>query len=91
MCIRNYLQNRHVRFGRSLLHRPAPVGSLRMAETVHRPGRTVGQGVLVRGPAGRSCWRCSPRRTGSTSDTRLGVILGVEDVRIATEPEVDHG
>ncbi len=84
MCIRNYLQNRHVRF-EVLLHRPAP-SAARMAETVHVPGRTVAKGVLVR--AGGSFVLAVLPSTHRIDLDRLGTILGVEDVRIATEPEV---
>ena len=84
MCIRNYLQNRHVRF-EVLLHRPAP-SAARMAETVHVPGRTVAKGVLVR--ADGSFVLAVLPSTHRIDLDRLAAILGVEEVRIATEPEV---
>ena len=84
MCIRNYLRNRHVRF-EVLLHRPAP-SAARMAETVHLPGRIVAKGVLVR--AGESFVLAVLPSTHRIDLDRLAATLGVDDVRIATEPEV---
>jgi Ala-tRNA(Pro) deacylase len=84
MCIRDFLRNHLVRF-EVLLHRPAP-SAARMAETVHVPGRIVAKGVLVR--TGESFVLAVLPATHRIDLDRLGGILGVEDARIATEPEV---
>jgi Ala-tRNA(Pro) deacylase len=84
MGIFEYLRGRFVRF-EVLLHRPA-TSAARMAETVHVPGRTVAKGVLVR--AGASYVLAVLPATHRIDLDRLAAILGVGDVRIATEPEV---
>src|SRR5947209_6428716 len=84
MCIRNYLQNRHVRF-EVLLHRPAP-SATQQAATVQYPGRIVAKGVLVR--AGKTFVLAVLPSTHRIDPDRLAATLGVDDVRIATEAEV---
>jgi Ala-tRNA(Pro) deacylase len=84
MCIRDYLRSRLVRF-EVLLHRPAP-SATRMAETVHVSGKTVAKGVLVR--AGESYALAVVPATHRVELDRFAAILGVDEVRIATEPEV---
>lgn len=84
MCIRDYLRDHLVRF-EVLLHRPAP-SAARMAETVHVPGRTVAKGVLIKA-AGSYVLAVLPATHRIDLD-RLGVILGVDDSRIASESEV---
>jgi Ala-tRNA(Pro) deacylase len=84
MRICDYLRSRVVRF-EVLLHRPAP-SAARMAETVHVPGRTVAKGVLVR--AGGSFVLAVLPATHRIDLDRLAAFLGVDDARIATEPEV---
>ncbi len=84
MCIRDFLRSRLVRF-EVLLHRPAP-SATRMAQTVHVSGRTVAKGVLVR--AGASYALAVVPATHRVDLDRFAAILGVEDIRIATEAEV---
>jgi Ala-tRNA(Pro) deacylase len=84
MSIRDYLRDRLVRF-EVLLHRPAP-SAARMAETVHVPGRTVAKGVLVQ--AGGSYALAVLPATHKIDLDRLRVILGVTELRVATETEV---
>ena len=57
-----------------------------MAETVHVPGRTVAKAVLIR--AGDAFAMAVLPATHRIDLDRLGLILGVDDLRIATEPEV---
>jgi Ala-tRNA(Pro) deacylase len=57
-----------------------------MAETVHVSGRTVAKGVLVR--AGASYVLVVLPATHRIELDRLAALLGVDEVRIATEPEV---
>ena len=83
MSIRDYLRNHLIRF-EVLLHRPAP-SAARMAETVHVPGRIVAKGVLVRSQ-GSFVLAVLPSTHRIELD-RLAAILGVSELRIATEAE----
>ncbi len=84
MSISDYLRNRLIRF-EVLLHRPAP-SATRMAETVHLPGRIVAKGVLVRSEASYAL--AVLPSTHRVDLERLATILGVNELRIATEGEV---
>ena len=84
MDIRDYLRSRAIRF-EVLLHRPAP-SAARMAETVHLPGRIVAKGVLVK--AADSFALAVLPSTHRIEFDRLEKLLGVEGLRLATEPEV---
>jgi Ala-tRNA(Pro) deacylase len=84
MYIRDYLRDRHIRF-ELLLHRPA-TSSARMAESVHVPGRNVAKGVLIR--AGRFFVLAVLPATHRVDLDKLGGLLGVADLTIATEAEV---
>jgi Ala-tRNA(Pro) deacylase len=84
MGIRDYLRGRAVRF-EVLLHRPA-ASATRMAETMHVSGRVVAKGVLVR--AGEAYVLAVLPATHRIDLARLAALLGVDEVRIATEPEV---
>ena len=84
MMIRDFLRHRLVRF-EMLLHRPAP-SAARMAETVHVSGRRVAKGVLVQ--SGTAYLLAVLPSTHRIELDRLATILGVKELRIATEAEV---
>ena len=85
MCIRDFLQARGVRF-EILLHRPSP-SAAHLAGSVHVPGRSVAKSVLVR--AGDSFALAVLPATHRIDLQRLAEVLEVEDLRIATESEVE--
>ncbi len=86
MSIRDFLQSRSVRF-EVLLHRPAH-SATHLAGCVHVPGRCVAKGVLVR--AGGSFALAVLPATHRIDTARLAEILGVADLKIATEAEVER-
>ncbi len=85
MTIRSYLQSRSVDFD-FLLHRPTH-SATDLAGSLHTPGRSVAKGVLVR--AGDAYVLAVLPATRRVDTAQLSQILGVADVRIATEPEVE--
>ncbi len=85
MCIRDFLQSRSVRF-EVLLHRPAH-SAAHLAGSVHVPGRSVAKGVLVR--AGQGYALAVLPATHRIDTGRLADVLGVGEVRIASEGEVE--
>ena len=85
MCIRDYLQSRHVWF-ETLLHRPAPSASS-WPRSFHVSGRYVAKGVLVKTGGGDTSWRSCRRRTDRPGEAGAGPGDGRE-LRIATEDEV---
>lgn len=86
MMIRSYLQSRAVSFD-YLLHRPTH-SATDLAGSLHVPGRSVAKGVLVR--AGDAYILAVLPATRRVDTARLSEILGVPEVRIATEPEVER-
>ncbi|WP_406693524.1 YbaK/EbsC family protein [Singulisphaera sp. Ch08] len=86
MCIRDYLQSRHVWF-ETLLHPPAPSSS-KLAQTVHVSGRFVAKGVLV-STGGAYVLAVLPATTRIDME-RLGQALQGQSLRIATEDEVER-
>ncbi|MDX2035453.1 MAG: YbaK/EbsC family protein [Isosphaeraceae bacterium] len=84
MLVRDYLRSRSIRF-EMLLHAPAP-SATRMAESVHVPGRRVAKAVLVR--TSDAFLLAVLPSTHRIDFERLGSVLGVDDVRLATENEV---
>jgi len=86
MCIRDFLQSRSVRF-EVLLHRPAH-SATHLAGSVHVPGRCVAKGVLVH--AGRGYALAVLPATHRIDTARLAEVLGVDEVRIASEVEVER-
>jgi Ala-tRNA(Pro) deacylase len=84
MCIRDYLQSRHVWF-ETLLHPPAPSAS-KLAQTVHVSGRFVAKGVLV--SAGGGYVLAVLPATTRIDLARLAQALNGLPLRIATEDEV---
>lgn len=84
MHIRDYLRSRQIRF-EMLLHPPAP-SATRMAETVHVSGRHVAKGVLVK--ADDSFMLAVLPATHRIDLERLQTVLGVTNLRLATEDEV---
>ncbi len=86
MCIRDFLKSRSVRF-EVFLHRPSHSAS-HLAESIHVPGRCVAKGVLLR--AGDSFALAVLPATHRVDMDRLGAFLGVDDLRIATEAEVER-
>ena len=86
MTIRSYLQSRAVDFD-FLLHRPTH-SATDLAGSLHVPGRAVAKGVLVR--AGDAYVLAVLPATRRVDTARLSEILGVPEVRIATQPEVER-
>lgn len=86
MCIRAYLQSRHVRF-ETMLHPPAP-SSTKLAQVIHVSGRRVAKGVLVR--SGDTFVLAVLPATSRIDLDRLAQVLGVRQVQIATEDEVER-
>ncbi|HMB08894.1 MAG TPA: YbaK/EbsC family protein [Isosphaeraceae bacterium] len=86
MCIRDYLQSRHVWF-ETLLHRPVPSATKR-ARCIHVPGRRVAKGVLVKSPPGDAL--AVLPATHRIDLDRLAHVLGDRPVRLATEDEVEQ-
>ena len=86
MSIRSYLQSRAVPFD-FLLHAPTH-SATHLAGTLHVPGRSVAKGVLVR--AGGDYVLAVVPATHRVDVARLSVVLGVPEVRIATEAEVER-
>jgi Ala-tRNA(Pro) deacylase len=86
MGIRDYLQSQHIRF-QTLLHRPMP-SATRFAQSVHVPGRSVAKVVLVHAGA-RYILTVLPA-THRIDPERLAHVLGVEQVQIASEDEVER-
>jgi Ala-tRNA(Pro) deacylase len=84
MCIRDYLQSRHVWF-EMLLHRPASTAS-RLASSVHVSGRLVAKAVLVR-VDDRYVLAVLPAAS-RIDPARLEQVVGDQSVRLATEDEV---
>lgn len=86
MCIREYLESRHVWF-ETMLHPPAPSAS-KFAQTIHVSGRHVAKGVLVR-TDGSYVLAVLPA-TARIDLMRLAHVLSGSEVRIASEEEVEH-
>ncbi len=88
MSIRSYLQSRSVDFD-FLLHRPTH-SATHLAGSLHTPGRSVAKGVLVRG--GDSFVLAVLPATHRVDLARLSKVLGLDadEVRIATEGEVER-
>ena len=84
MTIRSYLQSRAVDFD-FLLHRPTH-SATHLAGSLHVPGRSVAKGVLIR--AGDTYVLAVLPATHRVDTARLSEVLGVGDIRIATEAEV---
>jgi len=85
MIIRDFLQARLVRF-QVLLHAPSH-SATHLAGSVHVPGRSVAKSVLVR--AGDAFVLAVLPATHRIDVTRLAEVLGVPEVRIASEAEVE--
>lgn len=85
MRIHDYLAGCSVRF-EAVLHRPSHSAS-HLAECLHVPGRFVAKAVLVR--AGERLALAVLPATHRIDLERLGVTLGVREVQIATEAEVE--
>lgn len=85
MCIREFLQQRSVRF-EILLHAPSH-SAAHLAGSVHVPGRSVAKAVLVR--AGESYVLAVLPATHRIDTARLAEVLCVAGVRIAGEDEVE--
>ena len=86
MSIRSYLQSRSVDFD-FLLHRPTH-SATHLAGSLHVPGRSVAKGVLIR--AGDAFVLAVLPATHRVDVDRLSKVLGVDEVRIATEDEVEQ-
>ena len=86
MCIRDFLQSHSVRF-EFLLHRPAH-SATHLAGSVHVPGRQVAKAVLIR--AGSAFALAVLPATHRVETVRLAEILGVGELRIATEAEAER-
>ena len=84
MTIRSYLQSRAVDFD-FLLHRPTH-SATHLAGSLHVSGRSVAKGVLVR--AGDNYVLAVVPATHRVDTARLSQVLGVPEIRIATEAEV---
>ncbi|MBX6315516.1 MAG: YbaK/EbsC family protein [Isosphaeraceae bacterium] len=84
MCIQEYLQSRSVPF-ESFLQRPAP-SATRRAQSVHVPGGRVAKGVLAR--SGEVYVLAVLPATHRVDLGRLGDVLGLEGLKLATEDEV---
>ena len=86
MSIRSFLQSRAVDFD-YLLHRPTH-SATDLAGSLHVPGRSVAKGVLVR--AGDNYVLAVLPATHRVNMARLSEILGVSEVGIASESEVER-
>jgi Ala-tRNA(Pro) deacylase len=86
MCIRDYLESRHVWF-ETMLHPPAPSAS-KFAQTMHVPGRQVAKGVLVK-TEGSYVLAVLPATTKIDLD-RLAQVVSGRVVGIASEDEVER-
>jgi Ala-tRNA(Pro) deacylase len=86
MCIREFLQSRHVWF-ETMLHPPAPSAS-KLAQSIHVSGRHVAKAVLVE--MGGTYRLAVLPATARIDLDRLAQVLDGQDVRIATEDEVEH-
>ena len=86
MCIRDFLQSRHVWF-ETLLHCPAPSATKR-AKIIHVSGRRVAKGCWSR-PTGGDVLVVLPA-THRVDLERLAGVLGEKEIRIATEDEVER-
>ena len=86
MSIRAYLLDHQVPFA-ALLHRPAWSAS-RRAQSVHVSGKRVAKGVLIR--AGDGYVLAVLPATHRVDLERLGEILGLPQVRLATEEELER-
>src|SRR4051812_25733007 len=86
MSIREYLQGRRIWF-EVLLHCPAATAS-RRAQRIHVAGRCVAKVVLVKA-AGRALLAVLPA-THRIDLHRLASVLDEDEVRIATEDEVER-
>lgn len=84
MEISTYLSSQQVPFER-LLHCPAP-SATRMAQTVHVPGGQVAKSVVVRGEHGNAL--AVLPATHRIDLAQLAPILGMAELRLATEEEV---
>jgi Ala-tRNA(Pro) deacylase len=85
MCIREYLQAQRVPF-EVLLHRPTP-SATRLAQSVHVPGHRVAKAVLLR--AGGGFVLAVLPATHRIVLECLSEVLGIREIRIATEDEVE--
>lgn len=86
MDIRAYLGSRQIPF-ELLLHRPAP-SATRLAQSVHVPGSRVAKGVLLHSASGFVL--AVVPATHRIDLERLGLVLGLREVRLATEEELQH-
>jgi Ala-tRNA(Pro) deacylase len=86
MGIRDYLNSRHVAF-EVMLHRPAPCAS-RFAQSLHVPGDRVAKSVLL--GAGEGYVLAVLPATHRIDFDRLTAALGVGDLRMADENEIEH-
>jgi Ala-tRNA(Pro) deacylase len=85
MCIREYLQSRHVRF-ETMLHPPAPSAS-KLAHTVHVPGDRVAKAVLIKSDA--TYVLAVLPATARIDLDRLAEVLGTSRVQVACEDELE--
>ena len=86
MLIRDFLQANSARF-EVLLHAPSHSATHR-AGNVHVPGRSVAKSVLVR--AGEVWVLAVLPATHRIETMRLAEVLGVDQIRLATEAEVEQ-
>jgi Ala-tRNA(Pro) deacylase len=86
MCISDYLRSRQVPF-ETLLHQPVP-SATKLARSVHVPGRYVAKAVLVETDAGH--FLAVLPSTHRIDLVRLATVLGVPEVRLAIEDEVER-
>src|ERR1700733_7034828 len=85
MFIRDFLLARSVRF-EVLLHAPSH-SAAHLAGSVHVPGRSVAKAVLVR--AGEALALAVLPATHGIDMDGLAEVLDVEEIRLATEAEVE--
>ena len=85
MDIRQFLRGRHVPFA-TLLHAPAP-SATRLAGSLHVPGNQVAKAVLLWSGAGYLL--AVLPATHQVDLGRLGAFLRRDDLRLATEDELE--
>ncbi len=86
MSIREYLRNRNVPFV-ALLHRPT-VSAARLAQSIHVTGSRVAKGVLFQTDSGYVLTVVPA--THRVDPERLGEVLGVSGVALASEGDVSR-
>jgi Ala-tRNA(Pro) deacylase len=86
MVIPEFLRENRVPF-ETLLHQPAPSATM-LARSVHTPGRRVAKSVLVK--AGERYVLAVLPATHKIDLGRLAGVLGVSQVVLATEDEVEQ-